>query len=221
MVACGTVTVALGMLRQRSRLDRPVGLLLAREEMAVENTVLKLVALFRLVWAREKATASSTTLRGVSAPKSVRLSHQADQQLLKGHCPSLAVVQAGGHCRQQYTLEGSLSGMTLLFRLVQTEEKGWCRQRHTTQGIAEHSIRPVVKSGVACGSLTKTTRSRTQRRLAGTSGVVSEAGAVHRQSKDYPFACRRCKAGILGEQLADFQTRSSGCCSQSQARPAG
>lgn len=47
------------MLRQRSRVDRPVGLLLAREEMAVKKTVLKLLALFRLVWAREKATAGS------------------------------------------------------------------------------------------------------------------------------------------------------------------
>ena len=37
-------------------MDRPAGLLLAREEMAVEKTVLKLLALLRLVWAREKAT---------------------------------------------------------------------------------------------------------------------------------------------------------------------
>ena len=33
-----------------------MGLLLAREEMALEKTVLKLLALLRLVWARENAT---------------------------------------------------------------------------------------------------------------------------------------------------------------------
>ena len=47
------------MLRQRSRAERPVVLLLAREEMAVENNVLMWLALFRLVWAREKATENS------------------------------------------------------------------------------------------------------------------------------------------------------------------
>ena len=51
------------MLRQRSRVDRPAGLLLAREEMAVEKTVLKLLALFRLVWAREKATEAAAQCR--------------------------------------------------------------------------------------------------------------------------------------------------------------
>ena len=120
MAACGTFTVALGMLRQRSRLDKPIGLLLAREEMALEKTVVKLLALFRLVWAREKATAGSGTLRRVSAPKWLRcqagLSHGAGHTC-KGEM-LFAAIQAAGHCKQQYTLERSVSGTPLLFRPV-------------------------------------------------------------------------------------------------------